>query len=80
MANINTHLDNLRQRPDHHKKRIAFGAAFAITLVVALVWVSTVSLTPKTQQQTTVSVDQNSPASVIGSNLANLWAGIKSVF
>lgn len=32
------HVHKLRQRPDHHKKAIAFTVAFTVTLIVFIFW------------------------------------------
>ena len=38
MRTIADHLDNIRDKPHHVRRRVAFGAAGAITGVIALLW------------------------------------------
>ncbi len=40
MASLQTHLENLRARPEHIRRRIAFTGALAITLVVFVFWLA----------------------------------------
>ena len=37
---MESYLDRLRNRPDHHKERIAFGLATFFTALVFVVWLS----------------------------------------
>ena len=40
------YIDKLREKPHHHRKRIAVGTSAAITSVVFLAWLSTFSISP----------------------------------
>ncbi len=37
------HIERLKQKPEHHRRAIAFGSAAAITGVIALVWMVSMS-------------------------------------
>lgn len=37
-AHVHKHVHKLRQRPDHHKRVIAFGTAFVCTAIVFTLW------------------------------------------
>ena len=41
--NLNTHLETLRAKPEHIRKRIAFWSAFGITAVIFTFWLSSFS-------------------------------------
>lgn len=45
-------LEKLRQRPKSERQKIAFGGAFAITLVIALIWLSVMMVNFNTEPQT----------------------------
>lgn len=38
MKTVSQHIEHIKSKPHHVRKRIAFGAAAVITAVVALVW------------------------------------------
>ena len=38
--NITSHLENLRAKPEHIRKRIAFWSAFGITAVIFMFWLA----------------------------------------
>lgn len=62
------HLENLRSKPEEHRRRVAFWASTGITALVALIWVASLSFTlsspvAKTAQVAAVGVSEEAASS-----------------
>ena len=71
MKTVSQHIEHIKGKPHHVRKRVAFGAAFAGTAIIALVWlVSSVgtgafalkdtSFAQSTGQESTLATEGNS--------------------
>ncbi len=76
------HLDNLRAKPDHVKRNIAFGTSLSITAIIFVFWV--VSLTV---QAPSISASNDeapmgveSPFSSMSASIGDAWNSMKDVF
>lgn len=43
MANIQKHIENLRAKPEHIRKQIAFWASLAVTLIIFAFWLGSIT-------------------------------------
>lgn len=50
------HIERIKQKPEHHRRAIAFGTAAAITGVIALTWMASMSGKLSSFEGTTASV------------------------
>ncbi len=50
------HIERIKQKPEHHRRMIAFGASAAITSVIALTWIAGMSGKLASFEGTTASV------------------------
>jgi hypothetical protein len=47
-------IQNLREKPEHHRHKIAFWTALGITAVIFVIWVSTFNFSSKQDNSTSV--------------------------
>ncbi len=80
-------IHRLRQKPDVHKKSIAFGVSLTISIIVLVIWlISTIFYytSPQsikiTYESTTVKIPEVSPFSVIGEQWNNMIGKFPNVF
>jgi hypothetical protein len=78
-------LENLRARPAHHRKAIAFGVSAIFTLFIFMGWSSTLNLSLNVQSEssdnnTVASLDQSSPPSTAVSSQSASLEGAVSPF
>lgn len=61
---LNSHLENLRSKPEHIRHRIALGSSFGITLIIFAFWLGSFSATgPSTSSSVADTIDKiNTPA------------------
>lgn len=71
MEALSSYVDNLREKPEHLRRRAAFWWAFGITFVIFLFWLASFDLTGKNVQTTAAAV-----ASQVSSPGESLVAGI----
>src|SRR3989344_4106766 len=43
MATLQNHIENLRAKPHHIRKRIAFWSSFGVTALIAVFWVASMT-------------------------------------
>ena len=71
-----TYIDKLREKPEHHRRRIAWGVSGAISMFIAAVWVTSFGyfngIGPNVAEIAR-SNSENSPANVIKRGAANVW-------
>jgi hypothetical protein len=68
---IATYIDDLRGRPDHHRKKAAFWWAFGITAVIFLFWLASFDFSGKAVRSSAAAV-----ASTVSSPGESLVAGV----
>ncbi len=73
-------IEHLRKRPDHHKKAIAFGVSFVITLAIFSVWFSNQSLWGNSTTQVIAEAKTASPFEAFRDSVASGWSGFTSIF
>lgn len=56
------HLEQLQQRPEHHRRAIAFGVATTLTGVIALTWIASMSGKLSSFEGTTANVREAASA------------------
>ena len=81
-------IENLKQKPEHHRHRIAFWSAFGITVAILIIWVFTFDFSSKDQIQTESNTNQKPAISKITSqnkdskdqtaSVGSLWQDIKN--
>jgi hypothetical protein len=75
-----TYIEKLREKPVHHRKRIAYGTSAVITALIAFVWVTSYTFlngTPSTTTQQVAQTDKtNSPFDVIKESVASAYGAI----
>lgn len=78
---IQSHIENLRSKPDHIKKQIAFWSAFGITLVIFTFWVASfTSVGTSTQQAVARAVQQaGTPAQSLTASVGDFLGDIKDL-
>lgn len=71
-------IERLRTKPDHHKKRVAFGVACAVTAMIAGVWFSTQTFFsgPTVIAQTKTA----GPLDAFAQSVASAWSGVANIF
>ncbi|HTK33137.1 MAG TPA: hypothetical protein VL335_01155 [Candidatus Paceibacterota bacterium] len=79
--NIQTHIENLREKPEHVKKQIAFWSAFGITLIIFTFWVASfTSVGKSTQQAVAQAVEQaGTPAQSLTASVGGFFSDIKDL-
>ena len=75
---IQSHLENLREKPEHVRKRIAFWSSFGITAVVFAFWLASSTgfslYSPESRSAVIAAVDR------AGSPAQSLIAGVGAFF
>lgn len=69
------YLDKVREKPESHRRRVAFGSAVLITGLILLVWLTT--LPAKFDTETVASQERNSPISTLGKNIAAAYDSVR---
>jgi len=79
------YLERIRRKPLEVRRRIAFGSAVTITVLIVLVWIGTL-LTPE-PEIVMRAVDEQSPMQAIGestkaliSDIREVWGGMRETF
>ncbi|MES2314897.1 MAG: hypothetical protein V4524_03120 [Patescibacteria group bacterium] len=78
---IQTHIENLRSKPEHVRKQIAFWSAFGITLVIFTFWIASfTSVGKNTQQAVAHAVEQaGTPAQSLTASVGGFFGDIKDL-
>ncbi|MDD5165523.1 MAG: hypothetical protein PHG25_03255 [Candidatus Pacebacteria bacterium] len=78
---IQSHIENLREKPEHVKKQIAFWSAFGVTLIIFTFWVASFTTMGKsTQQAVAHAVEQaGTPAQSLTASVGNFFGDIKDL-
>ncbi len=82
-------IENLREKPEHHRRRVALGVSGFITMVVFTAWISV--LMPSTagtlvresevaQEEVRVAQNGETPLSVLRNGFANAYVAIKGLW
>jgi hypothetical protein len=77
------YIESLKDRPDHHKRRIAFTASATITAIIFILWVTVIfpsntrTLALQSEKQAPVG---ESPINTLQKGVAQAYEGIKSIW
>ena len=79
---IQSKIENLRQKPEHVRKNIAFWTSFGITAVIFVFWIASMtSLGNQTQQAVAHAVKQaGTPAQSLTASVGSLFTDVKDLF
>ena len=78
---MDSHLEQLRKRPDHHKRRIAFGISAFITSLIFVVWLSV--LLPKNASEIVAKEkpsNEVTPFDSLKTGVAQVYEASKGLF
>ncbi len=73
-------LEKLREKPESVKHHIALGTSIALTLVVAVIWLSTLSLGPVTDTDKLAEIKATSPWENMKIEWAHMRAAVNGSF
>lgn len=78
---IQSHLQNLRSKPEHIRKQIAFWSAFGITLIIFVFWVASFTTLGKSTGQAVAHAVQQAgtPAQSLTASVAGFFTDIKDL-
>ncbi len=78
---LQRHLENLRSKPEHIKKQIAFGGAAGITIIIFTFWVASFTVVGKNTQQAVVHAVQQAgtPAQSLTASVGGFFSDIKDL-
>ncbi len=78
---LQTHLENLRAKPEHIRKRIAFWSSFGITAIIFAFWLGSFSITGSTASGAVASAvsKAGSPGSSLIAGVGNFFVDIKEM-
>lgn len=78
---LQNHLENLRAKPEHVRKRIAFWSSFGITAVIFMFWLGSFSVTNTIAQGSvaTAVTKVDSPGSSLIAGVGNFFIDIKEM-
>ncbi len=80
------HIEHLRSKPEHVKRRIAFVTSLVVTAIIFVFWVTSLTLQITSDDTDTsgaaVSADTkpDSPASVLSASAKDAYDQIKDIF
>ena len=78
---IQSHIENLKTKPEHIRKQIAFWSAFGITFVIFAFWVASYTTAGKNAEQSiTQAVAQaGTPAQSLVASVGGFFGDIKDL-
>ncbi len=78
---LQTHLDNLRAKPEHVRKRFAFWSSLGVTAIIFVFWAASFSVTntPAKTAVATAVAKAGSPGSSMIAGVGNFFVDIKEV-
>lgn len=81
MATLQTHLENLRAKPVHVRKRIAFWSAFGVTAVIFVFWLASfTSVVTGVPNPVTVAVAHvESPGQSLVASVGSVFSDVRDL-
>lgn len=78
---LQTHLENLRGKPEHVRKRFAFWTSFGITAIIMVFWLGSFSIssTPASGAVASAVAKAGSPGSSMIAGVGNFFTDIKEM-
>ncbi|HEY4503632.1 MAG TPA: hypothetical protein VJJ28_00785 [Candidatus Paceibacterota bacterium] len=84
LQKIESHIERLREKPDHIKKRIAFLASFSITAIIFIFWLASFGVKSSSVIVEDTLAKSESPISSLSSSLlagvGDAVKGVRGVF
>ena len=84
--NLNKHIENLKTKPDHIKKRVAFLISFSFSFMVFTGWIvssygisSSPTLANNTENSDANATLVEAPVSSLTASAVNAWTDIKKI-
>lgn len=76
------HLEKLKNKPDHHKQKIAQTMAIIVTVIIVIIWLTILALKPKSIVEPVVETEPSIGESLesIFNNTSSELADIKEEF
>lgn len=77
-----THLENLRAKPEHIRKRYAFLISFGITAIIFVFWLSSFDFAPTSKDQSLAQVIEkvDTPGQSLVASVGSFFVDIKDIF
>lgn len=78
---LQTHLENLRGKPEHVRKRFAFWSSFGVTAIIFVFWLASFSASGNTSNTVIASAVEKagSPGSSLIAGVGNFFVDIKEM-
>ena len=70
------HIENLRAKPDHIKKKVAFFTSLTVTLIIFVSWIISNNVIYSKGED--VKID--TPTSSLSANVSGFFSSIKNIF
>jgi hypothetical protein len=65
------HIENMRGKADHHKRRYAFGVSLGVTAVIFVFWIASAHFAPIGEEQV---ISEKTPIDSLVENVANVFS------
>lgn len=79
MKTATHHLNRLRAKPDHVKRRIAFFASLGVTFIIFIFWIISFSIGSPVYENSG-SAKVSSPLSSFSASVGNAWDNFRATF
>jgi hypothetical protein len=81
MTSLQNHLENLRSKPEHVRKQIAFWSAFGITAMIFVFWIASfMGLGKSAGQAVSAAVEKaGTPAQSLTASVGGFFTDIKDL-
>ncbi len=70
-------IHNIRARPLKERKRIVYGSAFVVTLLISGVWVTLLQFDKHKEKGAVYESDQFAPLKSLSSGISTMWSSAK---
>jgi len=79
--NLQAHLENIRSKPEHVRKQIAFWSAFGITAIVFVFWIGSFTTVGKNAGQTVAKAvaQAGTPTQSLTASVGGFFSDIKNL-
>jgi hypothetical protein len=79
---IQSHIENLRSKPEHVRKHIAFWTSFGITLIIFVFWIASFTAFGKNTQQSVADAVHHAgtPVQSLTASVGDIFGSVGSFF
>ena len=80
------YIEKLKNRPESHRRRVAFGVSGTITAIVFIIWASVIfpqtnrAIIAKSNPQSEASQKEETPIKTLSSGVAQVYNAMKASF